>query len=256
MGGLAATHLGRSGVVDFMLVDRSFRNLSLIAKELNTALPPLLRFLTLWDDPDCSVDYSISNCYKVIAQDPKDDIVEDSCSLKTGVALSLIRLELESMQLSTLGAQKRISMSQYYHILNRQETEILFKALENIFYQVLEFEIDNRAVRRRFCMVTDSEQVDSSRATTERVLNSRLKRTQKYDQQFQKSFSSHQTDGNLKALSDFMMSDSFLEPDGQSPDDNQLRLATDRFGEEYDSDKHLTSPSPGRDESILDESIY
>lgn len=32
-------------------------------------------------------DFIFSNCYKVIAQDPSDEVINDNSSLKTGVAL-------------------------------------------------------------------------------------------------------------------------------------------------------------------------
>jgi len=72
MGGLAATHLGRSGAVDFMMVDRSFSDLEGFPRSVNRFLSTLLRLVTLWDNPLCSHDFLYSNCYKVVAQDPND----------------------------------------------------------------------------------------------------------------------------------------------------------------------------------------
>lgn len=75
-----------------------------------------------WDDPDCSRDYMYSSCYKVVAQDPEDEIISDICSLKTGVALSILNSELECQQLqrafSNSGQRRQMGISSYYHILN------------------------------------------------------------------------------------------------------------------------------------------
>jgi len=90
VGGLAATYLGRTRLVDFMFIDRSFSNLQSFPMQFSKLFPPLLKFITLWDNPNCSRDYLYSNCYKVIAQDPNDEVIPDVCSLKTGVSLEII----------------------------------------------------------------------------------------------------------------------------------------------------------------------
>lgn len=51
-----------------------------------------------------------------------------------------------------------MDLSKYYHILNRQETEIFFKTLKAVFEQIFDFEVDKRTVRRRFCMVQGANQ--------------------------------------------------------------------------------------------------
>ena len=57
-----------------------------------------MKFITMWDNPDSSRDFLYSNCYKVIAQDPKDEVINDICSLKTGISLNIIQNELENKQ--------------------------------------------------------------------------------------------------------------------------------------------------------------
>jgi hypothetical protein len=42
-------------------------------------------------------------------------------------------------------------------VLNKSETQILFQSLEDIFYQIFEFEIDDKRVRRRFASVTENK---------------------------------------------------------------------------------------------------
>lgn len=96
IGGLAATHLGRIGAVDFMMIDRSFSELISIPRQWSKYLPPIMKFITMWDNPDSSRDFLYSNCYKVVAQDPKDEVIHDICSLKTGISLNIIQNELEN----------------------------------------------------------------------------------------------------------------------------------------------------------------
>ena len=86
MGGIAAAHLGKRGLVDFLFLDRTFCDLAAIPAKWHWCLPPLMRFFTWWSNPPNAENYSLANCYKVIAQDPNDEIVPDSCSAKTGVA--------------------------------------------------------------------------------------------------------------------------------------------------------------------------
>jgi len=38
----------------------------------------------------------------------------------------------------------------------------LFQSLEDVFYQIFEFEIDDRKVRRRFASVTENKDKDSA----------------------------------------------------------------------------------------------
>lgn len=103
-------------------------------------MPHVLKFITMWENPNNSRDYLFSNCYKVIGQDPKDQVVTDITSLKTGVSLELLKNELDNKHLqmamfrSPVGSQRSVSIDEYYHILNKSETEILFNSLEQIFY--------------------------------------------------------------------------------------------------------------------------
>jgi len=61
-------------------------NLQSMAKDFFASGPFFLKLFTMWEMPDCADDYFYSNCYKVIGQDPKDEVIPDKSSLKTGVA--------------------------------------------------------------------------------------------------------------------------------------------------------------------------
>jgi len=53
----------------------------------------------MWENPNCARDYLFSNCYKVIGQDPNDEVIPEICSLKVGVSLEIINQELENVQI-------------------------------------------------------------------------------------------------------------------------------------------------------------
>ena len=53
-----------------------------------------LKFLTGWWDSDLTQDYVFTSCYKVIAQDTNDEVIDDGASLKSGVAHQIIKNEL------------------------------------------------------------------------------------------------------------------------------------------------------------------
>ena len=45
---------------------------------------------------------------------------------------------------SGLNQHKLMDTSQYFHILNKQETEVFCKALEEVFYQIFDLEIEKK----------------------------------------------------------------------------------------------------------------
>ena len=96
IGGVVATHLARKGLVDFLFADRTFRSLEHTAKHgigvwAGFALP----FFTFCFDSDLTTDYIFSSCYKVMGNDPNDEIIDDNASLKTGVAKKIIKNEVK-----------------------------------------------------------------------------------------------------------------------------------------------------------------
>lgn len=91
MGGMIAAHLARKNLVEFLFVDRTFYDLSEVPQySMGGWTKNAVRFLTLWRDLDSSDSYIYSNCYKVVAQDPKDEIINDNASLKTGISLKIV----------------------------------------------------------------------------------------------------------------------------------------------------------------------
>ena len=68
MGGMVATHIANKGLVDFMLVDRSFSSLYEVPLYSMGKWAKIgMKFLTLWKETISSKAYVDAQCYKVIA---------------------------------------------------------------------------------------------------------------------------------------------------------------------------------------------
>jgi hypothetical protein len=52
-------------------------------------------FITLELDTDTTMDYIFSSCYKVMSNDPNDEVIADNASLKSGVATRIVSNELK-----------------------------------------------------------------------------------------------------------------------------------------------------------------
>ena len=83
-------------------MDRTFSDLLSFPKQVHPLLSHLLQFITMWENPMNSKDYMYTNCYKVMAQDPADSVIPDSCSLKTGVSFQVLLNEIENKALSNV----------------------------------------------------------------------------------------------------------------------------------------------------------
>jgi len=95
MGGSIATHLARKGLVDFLFADRTFSQLDEVPRySMGTWAKYGMKFFTGWWDTDITRDYIFTSCYKVIAADPNDEIVDERASLKSGVAEQIVKNEL------------------------------------------------------------------------------------------------------------------------------------------------------------------
>jgi hypothetical protein len=91
MGGMIAAHLARKGLVDFVFCDRTFYNLSEVPiYTMGKWAKYGIKLITLWNDLDSTSDFIYSNCYKVMSQDPNDEVINDNASLKTGISLAII----------------------------------------------------------------------------------------------------------------------------------------------------------------------
>ena len=92
MGGLIAAHLARKNLVDFLFADRTFYSLEDVPiYSMGLWAKWAMKIFTWWSDVDATRDYIFANCYKVIAQDANDEVINDAVSLKTGVSLKIVR---------------------------------------------------------------------------------------------------------------------------------------------------------------------
>jgi hypothetical protein len=82
-----------------LFADRTFRSLNKAAKHsVGSWAQWALPFFTFWFDTDLTTDYIFSSCYKVMSNDPNDEIIDDNASLKVGVAKKIVRLSCSTLK--------------------------------------------------------------------------------------------------------------------------------------------------------------
>lgn len=92
MGGLIAAHLARKNLADFLFADRTFASLEEVpVYSMGAWAKWAIKIFALWKGCDATRDFIFSSCYKVIAQDSNDEVISDNASLKTGIALRIVR---------------------------------------------------------------------------------------------------------------------------------------------------------------------
>ena len=92
MGGLVATHLARKGLVDFLFADRTFYSLEEVpVYSMGAWAKWAIKIFARWREIDSTDDFIYSTCYKVLAQDPNDEVINENASLKTGISLKIVR---------------------------------------------------------------------------------------------------------------------------------------------------------------------
>ena len=100
IGGVVATHLARKGLVDFLFADRTFGSLEKVAKySIGRWTQWALPFFTMQFESDLTTDYIFSSCYKVMSNDPNDEIIDDNASLKVCVAKKIVSLSFHTLNL-------------------------------------------------------------------------------------------------------------------------------------------------------------
>lgn len=159
MGGMFAAHLARKGLVDFVFCDRTFYNLSEVPLYMMGKWAKYgMKLITLWSDLDATSDFIYANCYKVISQDPNDEVINDNASLKTGISLAIIQAELKNRFIERTfeqGSNDCIEKlptdisNDYSHILTKEEAGILFTNLNSLYARVLMLEVHNKKLRKK-----------------------------------------------------------------------------------------------------------
>ena len=197
IGGVVATHLARKGLVEFLFADRTFHSLAHAAKHsVGVWAQYALPFFTFWFDSDLTTDYIFSSCYKVISNDPNDEIIDDNASLKTGVAKRIINNELkvrlmeQAFKLHTSVAEDDVegqpvlvlpkskfgmqsqAIVRYHHILNSQETNILFKNFFEIFDKIKELKLHSKRIRKKLrANLNASKMADTNRTLNQSIVS-------------------------------------------------------------------------------------
>lgn len=86
LGGMIACHLAKSKAVDYLFADRTFCSLSEVAKIMfNSSARFFFNLMVDWNY-DSSEAFTDVTCYKILACDPNDEIIQFASSLMVGVA--------------------------------------------------------------------------------------------------------------------------------------------------------------------------
>jgi hypothetical protein len=104
IGAVPACALARQSEVVFLFADRTFSSIDSVSKGhlrllTHLSVSACLKCCIQWSDSTCQ-NFLLSNCYKVLSFDPKDEIVPESASLKAGISnrLNCNELDRESLE--------------------------------------------------------------------------------------------------------------------------------------------------------------
>ena len=97
IGGIPCCHLGRNRKeIELMICDRNFGKLDNIVQNYNYGkFLYILYKLLCFQSTDNVDNYLNTNCYKILLNDPKDEIIYETCSLKTLISAELCKKYLE-----------------------------------------------------------------------------------------------------------------------------------------------------------------
>jgi hypothetical protein len=121
LGGCIATHVAQTCKVDFLFADRSLSSLADVAK-FNFGWLVHLLFCVFAPDWkfESAAKFIGADCFKIISCDPRDSVISDLASLKTGVAVKSIEFP------------QKFSLAKHEHILTPIEFNEFFKRLDDI----------------------------------------------------------------------------------------------------------------------------
>ena len=97
IGGIPCCHLGRNRKeIELMICDRNFGKLDNIVQNYNFGkFLYILYKLLCFQSTDNVDNYLNTNCYKILLNDPKDEIIYETCSLKTLISAELCKKYFE-----------------------------------------------------------------------------------------------------------------------------------------------------------------
>ena len=135
LGGCIATYLAAHAQVDFLFADRTFASLGQVALYNFGKVAYYLLLATFNWRSDSTFDYLSAPCYKVISSDPRDAMINDLASLKSGVAVRM--LETQGLECIEGIQPAKVNLSLYSHILTSEESEKTLRSLMNIMKLVI-----------------------------------------------------------------------------------------------------------------------
>jgi len=135
LGGCIATYIAAHSPVDFLFADRTFASLSQVAVHNFGRLAHYLLLATWNWGTDATFEYLSAGCYKVISSDPRDAMINDLASLKSGVAIRM--LETQGLECVEGIQPAKVNLKVYSHILSTEESEKMLRSLMNIMKLVI-----------------------------------------------------------------------------------------------------------------------
>jgi hypothetical protein len=128
LGGCIASHVANTCKLDFVFADRSLTSLADVAKYNFGWLAQVLFFFFTPDwRLNAAEKFIGADCFKIISADPKDSVINDLASLKTGVAVR------------TVDSSGSLNLAKYVPVLPAPEFEEFFKSLSDLMKACLNF---------------------------------------------------------------------------------------------------------------------
>ena len=93
LGGCVASYIAKRNKVDFIFADRTFASVLDVAQYRfgGPVVRYLLKFLTGWSE-ECETNFiDINGPYKILGCDPQDGMINEMSSLKTGLAMKIVK---------------------------------------------------------------------------------------------------------------------------------------------------------------------
>mmetsp|Transcript_11462 Transcript_11462/g.22508 ORF Transcript_11462/g.22508 Transcript_11462/m.22508 type:complete len:695 (+) Transcript_11462:675-2759(+) len=121
LGGCIATHVAQVCPVDFLFADRSLTSLADVAKYNFGCIAEVLLYVFAPDWRFNSAEKFLgSTCFKLISSDPKDAVISDLASVKTGVAIR------------TIDPSGKLNLAKHVHILTEKDFNEFFQSFTEL----------------------------------------------------------------------------------------------------------------------------
>ncbi|CAG9310833.1 unnamed protein product [Blepharisma stoltei] len=126
-GGCIAANLARKLNVQFVFLDRCFSSLNEMAfYNFGIVASYIYKYIGRWH-VDVTSDFISCECYKILAVDPQDGTIHDLASLKTGIALEIIKKSHEIPN-----SQAKFDINSYDFILCKTDIDELLVHIDTL----------------------------------------------------------------------------------------------------------------------------